>query len=208
MGLQADLDNVYHWVNDNNMELNGTKFEHLPIGKRRKFERFLTDTQELITKCQHVRDLGVYMSDKLDFQHHINNLVSKGINMCNWILRTFTTRSTFPMSILLKTLIYPVVEYASVVWSPNKKELIGLIETVQRKFTKQFDEFNTVDDQTGVRTCNANYWERLACLKLYSLERRRERYQIFFLYKILRGAYPNPGLDLPNIQVNPRGESK
>ena len=32
-----------------------------------------------------------------------------------------------------------------------------------------------------------DYWERLASLSLYSQERRRERYQIIFLWKVAQG---------------------
>ena len=54
-----------------------------------------------------------------------------------------------------------------------------------------------------MHTCHTNYWERLRKLKIYSLERRRERYMILFLHKILIGEYPNPGMDL-NINPNSR----
>ena len=40
----------------------------------------------------------------------------------------------------------------------------------------------------GKRT---NYWNRLSYLHLYSLERRRERYRITYVWKILEGMVPN-----------------
>ena len=36
-----------------------------------------------------------------------------------------------------------------------------------------------------------NYWTRLRAFKLYSLQRRRERYQIIYLWKVLEGLVPN-----------------
>lgn len=42
-----------------------------------------------------------------------------------------------------------------------------------------------------------NYWERLKELKLYSLQRRRERYLVIYVWKILEGLVPNVGL-IPN----------
>ena len=39
-----------------------------------------------------------------------------------------------------------------------------------------------------------DYWERLNKLKIYSLERRRERYIILYVFKIIYGDVPNPGL--------------
>ena len=39
-----------------------------------------------------------------------------------------------------------------------------------------------IDGMTGL-----DYWERLATLQLYSQERRRERYQIMFVWKVAQG---------------------
>ena len=36
-----------------------------------------------------------------------------------------------------------------------------------------------------------NYWEHLKHLKVYSLQRRRERYQIIYMWKILENLVPN-----------------
>ncbi|WP_347046854.1 hypothetical protein, partial [Escherichia coli] len=39
-----------------------------------------------------------------------------------------------------------------------------------------------------------SYWERLKELRLYSLERRRERYAVIYVWKILEGLVPNFGI--------------
>ena len=36
-----------------------------------------------------------------------------------------------------------------------------------------------------------SYWEQLSALSLYSLERRRERYMIMYVWRILEGLTPN-----------------
>ena len=36
-----------------------------------------------------------------------------------------------------------------------------------------------------------SYWEQLKNLKLYSLERRRERYQIIYTWRVIEGQVPN-----------------
>lgn len=53
---------------------------------------------------------------------------------------------------------------------------------MSRNFTAQISGLETSD-----------YWERLQILKLYSQERRRERYRIIFVWKVLQGlvqGYP------------------
>ena len=44
-----------------------------------------------------------------------------------------------------------------------------------------------------------DYWERLECLGLYSIERHFERYIIIFVWKVLNGIVYNPGLKLESI---------
>ena len=41
---------------------------------------------------------------------------------------------------------------------------------------------------------NINYWDRLEQLHLFSLQRRRERYMIIYIWKIIHGLVPDVGL--------------
>ena len=147
------------------------------------------------------------MSSDLTFKKHIVNMVGKAVAISAWILRTFKTRESYPMKTLLKSLLVPLLEYGSVLWSPNDQYLKNLIENVQSKFTSRFSEFNTVDEETGLSTCTTNYWDRLKKLKIYILERRRERYIILFMHKVITSWYPNPGIDFKDVTFNDRLQS-
>ena len=61
-------------------------------------------------------------------------------------------------------------------WSPSDQASISELESVARHFTSKIDGMAGLD-----------YWERLQSLHLYSQERRRERYQIIFLWKVAQG---------------------
>ena len=87
------------------------------------------------------------------------------------------------MVCMLKSLVVPLIEYACVLWHPTDQHSINCIEAVQQHFTSRI---------AGLQ--QLNYWERLKTLKLYSLERRRERYIILYVFKIIYGIVPNPGL--------------
>ena len=80
-----------------------------------KKTQFLTNDNDPIIPRKHMRYLGVHMSTDLTFNYHIYNVVKKGTNLAHWILHAFRTRATFPMKILLKTLLVPVLEYACLV---------------------------------------------------------------------------------------------
>ena len=83
------------------------------------------------------------------------------------------------MLTLLKSLI-PQLEYCCQLWNPWKVKDIQAIEAIQRTFTYKITEVH-----------HLNYWERLHELKLYSLQRRRERYTIIYIWKITQHMVPN-----------------
>ena len=82
------------------------------------------------------------------------------------------------MLTILRSLIQPRLDYCSQLWSPRDQSAINRLESVQRQFISQIR-----DDSLAVM----NYWERLSHLRVYSQERRRERYQICFLWKQTQG---------------------
>ena len=84
------------------------------------------------------------------------------------------------MLTLWKALVIPRIDYCSQLWNPHKVGLIKQLEEIQKSFVKKI---------YGCR--NKNYWEILADLKLYSLQRRRERYQIIYIWAIMENMVPN-----------------
>ena len=97
-----------------------------------------------------------------------------------WVLRSFQTRQLVPMLTLWKQLIRFHVEYCSQLWSPTKLGDIQLIESLQSSFLRHISSLRGLD-----------YWECLATLGMYSLERRRERYAIINVWKIIEQHAPN-----------------
>ena len=178
--LQSDLEVLYQWSRVNNMMFNGSKFQHLRYGPQKDGRAYLTPEGEQIVMSSDIRDLGITMSASGSFETQINDSVIKGSQMAGRILRTFQTREPIPMMTLFKAMVLPVVEYCCQVWSPKKLYLIRKIESVQRHFTAK------VAGTTGM-----SYGERLKFLRIYSLERRRDRYAIIYVWKIIQGLAPN-----------------
>ena len=79
------------------------------------------------------------------------------------------------MLTILRSVIQPQLDNCSQLWSPRNQGAINKIEGVQRKF------ISSIKDSS---LANLNYWERLSHLKVLSQERRRERAQILFIWKI------------------------
>ena len=119
------------------------------------------------------------MSNNFTYKTHIENTVKAAKRMSGWILRTFHTRDPSHLLPLWKSLVLSRLEYLCQLWSPHKLEEIKDLEQAQRVFTRKLQ-------------APGNYWERLKFLGMYSLQRRRERYIIIYVWKILEDLVPNP----------------
>jgi ribonuclease P/MRP protein subunit RPP40 len=183
--LQDDLEGIYHWAEDVNMVFNSDKFECLRFwpGKSSKPDnQYLSPDNTPIEEKLHLRDLGVEISSDLSFSMHIENTISASTRLVGWVLRTFRRRSKHVMMTIWKSLIQSKLDYCSQLWCPTDQSSIGRIESVARHFTSQISGLSEL-----------GYWERLQVLRLYSQERRRERYRIIFIWKVLQGlvlGYP------------------
>ena len=143
-----------------------------------------------IEEKSNLRDLGVQMGNDCTFSAHIENTVGAGNKLAGWALRSFHRRSKHVMLTIWKTIVQPKLDYCSVLWSPSDQASIARLESVARHFTAQVSGMQEMD-----------YWDRLASLKLYSQERRRERYAIIFVWKIAQQLVK--GYDLEFVH-NPR----
>ena len=72
---------MYQWDQKNNMEFNGTKFQLLRYGENKDIKNetdyFTDEMQEIIEKFDKLKDLGVIMNDKANFEDHINHVKQK-----------------------------------------------------------------------------------------------------------------------------------
>ena len=179
--MQEDLEKIYDWAKNNNMKFNGSKFELILYGELNIDAPLFTQPNGLdIQQVETVRDLGVLMDKKLTFKPEISSVCLKSKRQAGWIMRVFKTRAERPMLTLFKALVRPHLEYACQLWSPLKLGQVGRLEGIQRTYTARISGLG-----------HLNYWERLKKLNLYSLERRRERYQIIYVFKIISGVVPN-----------------
>ena len=109
-----------------------------------------------------------------------SEIVKKATSTLSWVFSVFKSRDKIVMTTLYKSLVRSLLEYCCPLWDPVKVTEIQLLEGVQRTFTCRIGG-----------TENMNYWERLSHLKLMSLQRRRERYTILMMWKILHNVAPN-----------------
>ena len=131
-----------------------------------------------------MKDLGVLLSNDLTFSKHIDKTVKTCNKTIGWVMRTFKTRSQHIMKVLWNSMIQSRLDYCSQLWSPSLQSEIARIEEVQRTFTKRIDGMESLA-----------YRERLTKLKMYSQERRRDRYRCIFVWKVSMGLISGYNLE-------------
>ena len=127
-----------------------------------------------------VHDLGINIVPDLQWTPHINMICDSARRMTSWILSVFTDRSVDTMLTLYKSLIRSKLEFCCPLWDPTRVQDIETLEGVQRYYTSKITSI-----------ANSHYYDRLKHLKLMSLQRRRERYSIITIFKILNDMIPN-----------------
>ena len=95
-------------------------------------------------------------------------------------MNTFSDRGKSSMLTLYKSLIRSHLENGCPLWSPQNMTEIRALEMIQKNFISKISGMYEM-----------NYWEKLKALNLQSLQRRRERYCIIHMWKILNNTAPN-----------------
>ena len=134
----------------------------------------------MLYPTQTVKDLGVTVSADLSWTPHVNRIAERAGKVAAWVLSAFKTRDKATMMTLYKSLVRSHLEYCCPLWNCYKNKDIQQLEGIQRTFTSRIDGIQHLD-----------YWQRLKALDLMPLQRRRERYLIIHMWKILHGKCPN-----------------
>lgn len=184
INFQSDLNKVYAWANKNKMVFNDLKFEFMRY-QVSSVPFSITDTSyksshgSLVNMQGNVVDLGVTMSSDGLFTEHIQKVVKSMKAKSSWITRTFASRSKLVMLKLWKSLVLPIHDYCSQLWFPLLVKDIQVLESIQWCFLKK------------IHNGPSDYWSALKEFKLYSLQRRRDRYILFYVWKTLEGITPS-----------------
>jgi hypothetical protein len=174
--LQASIDKLAAWAELWQLKIYLSKSACLHIGSNKfKYNYCINNSQ--LGSHNSIADLGVMIDNKLKFSAHINNIVIKAHSRSSLILRCFKCKDCSVLCRGFTVHVSPLLEYCSQVWSPCYVNDIIKIEAVQRRFTKR------LQGMAGLSYC-----ERLCKLNLESLEMRRLKHDLHFIFKIFHGA--------------------
>lgn len=121
------------------------------------------------TECK--RDLGVLLSNELKPSLQFYRAASKANSLLGIFKNSFENRDAKTWSMLYKTYIRPLIEFANSVWFPYRSEDIK----DQRRGTRRVQNLK-----------GKPYIERYKCLGLTSLFERRSRGDMIQQFKIAK----------------------
>ena len=176
--LQSDLDSLGYWANTWQLRYNEEKCEAMRITHSR--DNLSTDYSlgTTLKDVKSVKDLGVVISKDLSWSQHISTIVNKAKQVLGLIRRTVGTANTSTFSLLYKSLVRPLLEYAVPVWNPYLVKDIHAIENVQRCASRL-----ALRQKRG----DMPYEERCNILTWPLLSTRRTYFSLVECYKIVFG---------------------
>jgi hypothetical protein len=125
--LNEDLINVVNYMNHNFLQVNPNKTQLIVFGvpnvlKKLKVPNVLVDG-EIISRSTVVKNLGVYIDEKLSFSDHVNKTISS-IYRASFALRNAVDCLKASKVIeLAKSLVFPIADYCCVVWGNCTQKL-------------------------------------------------------------------------------------
>ena len=135
--------------------------------------------------------LGVTISNDLTWSQHIQSTVNKGNSAVGFLRRNFRECTPTVKAATVKTMVRPVLEYASTVWDTTDAGDIADLEMVQRRAAR-FVHNNYTDRTPGCVT------DMLNTLRWEPLSQRRANSRLIMLYRIMNNLVDINASDFVN----------
>jgi ribonucleases P/MRP protein subunit RPP40 len=190
--MQSDLANLEIWCKMNSLSLNVDKcFVKSYYRCNKPFNFAYQMAGSVLQRPEYIEDLGVIFDTKLTFNTHLDVKLAKASSCLGFVLRCAREfNDEYVYKSLYSAFVRPIIEHASVVWSPSYQFHIQRIESVQRRFLLRA--------LSGLRWSSPlilpAYENRLQLITLPTLESRRIVAGVCFIFDLLSGRIDAPEL--------------
>lgn len=192
MELQEVLDQFVMWCISSDLHLNVNKCKTITFTRKKSpivFDYRILD--QSVVRCTSLKDLGVLLDSELTMTYHVDHVVSKARRMLGFIKRfSKEFEDVFVLRTLYVTYVRPILEFASVVWSPYFEVHSQRIEAVQRDFSRFALRVLHWRDPLNL----PSYEVRLRLLNLDSLVSRRNASDVLFIHDVMSSKVRCPVL--------------
>jgi Reverse transcriptase (RNA-dependent DNA polymerase) len=189
--LQLDIDAIIKWCSNNEMYLNIPKCNSISFHRIRNPIIFSYNISNIILPAVlHITDLGIIFESNLSFNLYISKMINNSSRRLGFI-RRHCNDFTNPLALksIYCSLVRSCLDYNSTLWSPCQLGLIKEIEAIQNRFLR----FISINCNIH-REPHSPYTPLLNFLHLDTLEVRRKKVDLYFLYKLLNNLIDSPEL--------------
>ena len=185
LALQSDLDFLENWTKSWQVKFNPQKCEVMRIThKQDKSKRPYHLSNAELKSVNSCKDLGVDVSRDWSWSNHVDAIVNNADIVVGLQKRTVGSKNREIFSMLYKSLVRPILEYAFPVWSPYLVKDSLALEKVRRRALRI---------ALSQKLCKMSYEEWGMLLNWNTLQHRRECLSVVECYKTVFGLN---GLDL------------
>jgi Reverse transcriptase (RNA-dependent DNA polymerase) len=199
--LQADLNAVVQFGQVVGLELNASKSVLMAYSRSAIIHDYhFKIGNRVLRVVSSVVDLGVTFDGRLNFHGHIQDCVSRSYRRLGFILRcSKELNNPRSLLILFNSLVLPILEYCSIIWSPHELTYVESLESVHKVFLR------------SLYAKTYHYYPfmfpslfLMGALGQSSLSIRRELSLLKFIIQIIRGSISVPdALRLISLYVPP-----
>ena len=169
---------MLNWLKYWLLSFNAAKCKVLHIGNAPYTGHYSLDGTQL-ELLENIWNFGIQVDAKLKFHTHTDTVVKRAYRVFGLICKSFECKDCDIIVKLYTTLVRPIVEYNNVLWGPSYIHTWqSKIERIQRKATRMIPSISPLPYHNGLRQLN-----------LPSLQHRRRRGDLIYLYQILEGTY-------------------
>ena len=201
--LQSLLEMFVKWCEQNCLTISITKCEVITFNRNKSTIMFdYSIDGQILKRIDQINDLGVILDTKLTFDHHRSMIISKAIRQLGFITKIGRNfNDPHCLKSLYCALVRPLIENASLVWTPHQLYWNLRLERVQKRFLRVALRNLPWRDPANLPP----YADRCRLLGLETLEHRRKVQQALFIAKLLNGDIDSPKLlSLVNIRASRR----
>ncbi|CAI5442352.1 unnamed protein product [Caenorhabditis angaria] len=202
--LQKALDLIQDWSVKWDLPLAPNKTTVLHLGNKNPRVNYYMNGS-MIESSKVVRDLGVWVDEKLNFDHHINITVQKALWKTRQLLKAFRFGKLHTYLSLYKTYIAPIIDYGSEVFRPfiSKKASL-LAEMSLRRYTRSiFRRCNVAFSSYEDRLKQLEYCRELPLLAFIQLAKCLEKHELWLKIvddQVERSIFSMSQEDIENLE--------
>ena len=184
IAINQDIRNLERWFSTNKMKLNEKKSEFMkvhPTNTKNKYENIHISVKgKYIQHSQHLKILGVNISENLKWDRHINNTIKN----CKYQLRSFRRAAAYinedEKKLLYNSCIASRLSYADIIWKETTARMKTRLQVIQNESAR-------IILMKKPRESAKPLLKELGWL---NLEKKRQLHAEVLLHKIQKGNAP------------------